>query len=132
MKAEFLCVKPKSSKAKNRFANLMDQLHSCRVEQRKDGKIFLASISGRYHFWMSESSDDHWDIIKQSHGEVIMLLFSLLFATHVPQDLYFKCDDFDWLREGALKSELLSVSQKVDIISNWMHHTDPKCFEDKK
>ena len=50
MKSEFLCVKPKSSKAKNRFSNLMDQLHSCRVEQRKDGKVFLASISGKYFF----------------------------------------------------------------------------------
>ncbi|MEK9699583.1 MAG: hypothetical protein VW270_27645, partial [Candidatus Poseidoniales archaeon] len=63
MKAEFLCVKPKSSKAKNRFANMMDQLHSCRVEQRKDGQVFLASISGRYHFWMNESVDDHWEVI---------------------------------------------------------------------
>jgi len=64
MKAEFLCVQPKSSKAKNRFANMMDNLHSCRVEQKKDGKLFLASISGRYHFWISESADDHWDVIK--------------------------------------------------------------------
>ena len=32
MKTEFLFVKPKSRKAKNRFANEMDLLHSCRVE----------------------------------------------------------------------------------------------------
>ena len=64
MKAEFICVKPKTFKAKNRFANLMDQLHSCKIEQRKDGKMFLASISVRYHFWMSESADDHWEVIK--------------------------------------------------------------------
>jgi len=63
---------------------------------------------------------------------VLKFLLSLLFATHVPQDLYFKCDDFDWLKERTLRSELLSVSEKIDIISNWMHHTDPKCFEDKK
>jgi hypothetical protein len=61
-----------------------------------------------------------------------MFLLSLLFATHVPQDLYFKCDDFDWLKERTLRSELLSVSKKIDIISNWINHTDPKCFEDKK
>ena len=42
---------------------MMDQLHSCRVEQRKDGQVFLASISGRYHFWMNESVDDHWEVI---------------------------------------------------------------------
>jgi len=63
MKTEFLCVKPRTSKAKNRFANLMDSLHSCRVEKRQDGKVFLASISGRYFFWMSESSDDNWEVI---------------------------------------------------------------------
>lgn len=64
MKTEFVCVKPKSSKAKNRFSNLMDGLHSCRVEQRQDNKIFLASISGKYFFWIPESGDEHWEIIK--------------------------------------------------------------------
>jgi hypothetical protein len=64
MKTEFICVKPRSSKAKNRFANMMDSLHSCRVEQRKDGKLFLASITGRYFFWIPEKGDDHWEIIK--------------------------------------------------------------------
>ena len=64
LKTEFICVRPRTSKAKNRFANLMNNLHSCRVEKRKDGKIFLASISGKYFFWMNESSDDHWEVIK--------------------------------------------------------------------
>ena len=63
MKAEINCVKPKSSKAKNRFANEMDLLHSCRVEKRKNGKVFLASISGKYFFWINELSDDHWEVI---------------------------------------------------------------------
>ena len=64
MKTEIVCVQPKSSKAKNRFANVMDKLHSCRVEQRKDGKLFLASINQKYFFWISEHGDDHWEIIK--------------------------------------------------------------------
>jgi len=63
-KTEFLCVRPKTSKAKNRFANQMDQLHSCRVEKRDGNRVFLASISGKYFFWMNESSDDHWEVIK--------------------------------------------------------------------
>tara|TARA_A100001201_G_scaffold24412_1_gene27658 strand:- start:201 stop:395 length:195 start_codon:yes stop_codon:yes gene_type:complete len=62
-KTEFICVQPKSSKAKNRFANLMDNLHSCRVEKREGDKVFLASISGKYHFWMNETVDDNWDRI---------------------------------------------------------------------
>ena len=64
MKTEFLCVQPKSKKAKNRFANLMDGLHSCRVEKRENGKVFLASISNKYFFWMNEGSDDNWEVIK--------------------------------------------------------------------
>ena len=63
-KTEFLCVRPKTSKAKNRFANQMNNLHSYRVEKRKDGRMFLASISGKYFFWMNESADDHWEIVK--------------------------------------------------------------------
>ena len=49
-KTEFLCVRPKTSKAKNRFANEMDLLHSCRVEKRDGNRVFLASISGKYFF----------------------------------------------------------------------------------
>jgi hypothetical protein len=63
VKTEFICVKPKSRKALNRFANQMRGLHSCRVEQRKDGKVFLASVSGHYFFWLHEGGDDHWEIL---------------------------------------------------------------------
>lgn len=63
-KTEILFVKPKSRKAKNRFTNEMCSLHGCRVEKREGGKIFLASISGKYFFWMNESADDHWDLVK--------------------------------------------------------------------
>lgn len=64
MKTKFVTVKPKTSKAKNRFANMMDNLHSCRVEQEDQEKMFLASISGRYFFWMSKENDQNWEIIK--------------------------------------------------------------------
>lgn len=43
---------------------MMDQHNSCVIEQRKDGKMFLASISGRYFFWIPEGGDEHWEIIK--------------------------------------------------------------------
>ena len=64
MKTEFLCVKPRSSVAKDRFVNLMDKLHSCRVVNRRNGKVFLDSISNRYSFEMFEGGDDHWEVIK--------------------------------------------------------------------
>jgi hypothetical protein len=64
MKKQFICVQPKSKKAKNRFANMMDNLHSCTIEKREDDKVFLSSISGRYWFWMQENGDDNWKVIK--------------------------------------------------------------------
>ena len=63
IKTEFICVKPRSKEAEDRFVNKMDKLHSCRVEKREYGKVYLSSISGRYMFSMFEGSDDHWEII---------------------------------------------------------------------
>ena len=64
MKTEFLCVKPKSTAATDRFVNLMDKLHSCRVMKREHGKVYLSSISNRYSFEMFEGADDHCEVIK--------------------------------------------------------------------
>ena len=64
MKTKFVCVQPRSNKAKNRFANMMDELHSCRVEQETEEKMFLTSITNRYSFWMDKSNDMNWMIIK--------------------------------------------------------------------
>ena len=63
IKTEFICLKPLSKEAEDRFVNKMDKLHSCRVEKREYGKVYLSSISGRYMFSMFEGSDDHWEVI---------------------------------------------------------------------
>ena len=63
LKTEFMYVKPKSLQAKNRFVIMMNKLHSCRVKNRKDGKVFLESISGKYFFTMNENEDSHWEVI---------------------------------------------------------------------
>ena len=63
VKTEFLCVKPRSVLAKDRFEICMDKLHSCRVIKRTHGKVVLESISNRYTFEMFEGSDDHWEVI---------------------------------------------------------------------
>ena len=55
-------VRPKSSKAKNRLANMMDGNAICIVEQDKgDGMLFLASENQKYFFWVNVSSDCHWE-----------------------------------------------------------------------
>ena len=64
MKSEFFYVSPRSTEATQRFVNKMDRLHSCKVDNRQDGRVFLSSISGRYLFSMMESDDKDWEIIK--------------------------------------------------------------------
>ena len=64
-------VKPKSSKAKNRFANLMENNPVCLVEQDTGSELFLASENRKYFFWVSirtgsnrfgSKVDSHWEI----------------------------------------------------------------------
>ena len=64
MKSEFICVKPRTSEAADRFTNKMYNLHSCRVDKREYGKVYLSSISGKYLFSIYEGGDDNWEIIK--------------------------------------------------------------------
>lgn len=59
-------VRPKSKKAKNRLANMMNNNPVCIVEQNKgDGTLFLASENGKYFFWVN--TQDHcecdWQVI---------------------------------------------------------------------
>ena len=53
-------VTPKSKKAKNRLANMMNNDAQCIIEQQKDGKVFLASMNNRYFFWVSLDNDPDW------------------------------------------------------------------------
>ena len=53
-------VVPKSNKAKNRLANMMESNPICNVEQDKgDGMLFLASQNGKYFFWVN--TEDFWE-----------------------------------------------------------------------
>ena len=63
LKKKLINVKPKSSKAKNRFSTQMDRLHAMEVEQETDTQFFVVSINKRYCFWLSKQNDPHWDII---------------------------------------------------------------------
>jgi len=63
-KPKFVTVEPVSNKAKNRFANTMDKLHSCVVEQETDKSLFLASINKCYFFWVDKNNDANWRIVK--------------------------------------------------------------------
>ena len=64
MKTEFICVKPRTSEARDRFTTRMHNLQSCRVDKREYGKVYLSSISGKYLFSIHEGGDDNWEVIK--------------------------------------------------------------------
>ena len=53
-------VTPISNKAKNRFANLMDRIEICIIEQHKGNKVFLTSLNGLNHFWATVDNDPDW------------------------------------------------------------------------
>jgi len=63
-KKKFINIKPKSSKAKNRFVNQMSSLHAMEVEQETDDMFFLASINRQYFTWVPKTGNEHWDIVK--------------------------------------------------------------------
>jgi hypothetical protein len=55
-------VTPKSKKAKNRFANLMDSNDEVIVEQNKGDKVFVTSANRKNHFWVNLNHDPDWEI----------------------------------------------------------------------
>ena len=67
-KLKRVSVVPVSSKAKNRFHNIMDLFHTCTVEQEKliDGvpHYFLVSLNRQYCFWVPVKGNEHWKIEK--------------------------------------------------------------------
>jgi hypothetical protein len=62
MNPSHIIVTPKSSKAKNRLINTMDGDPICLVEQRRDGKVFLASSNRKYFFWVDARNDPNWSL----------------------------------------------------------------------
>ena len=40
----------------------MEGFHSCKVEQEKDGKLFLVSLNRQYCFWIQKNGNEHWKI----------------------------------------------------------------------
>jgi hypothetical protein len=64
VKKKFVNVTPLSSRAKNRFVNIMNSYHSCEVQQEKDNMLFLVSLNGLYCFWIQREGNEHWRIDK--------------------------------------------------------------------
>jgi hypothetical protein len=63
-KRKFVNIIPKSSKAKNRFVNIMQSFHAMEVEQEKDNMLFLVSLNRQYCTWIPREGNEHWSVVK--------------------------------------------------------------------
>jgi hypothetical protein len=63
-KRKFICIEPVSNIAKLRFATEMDGLHSCYLDDEKNGTMFLTSVNGKYKFTVNKKEDSNWQIVK--------------------------------------------------------------------
>jgi len=59
---ETIKVTPISTKAKNRFHNLMNQNEMCKVEQNHVNSLFVTSMNNKYSFWIMLDNDQNWMI----------------------------------------------------------------------
>ena len=50
---------------------------------------------------------------------------------HVTPENYLKCEDYHWLKEGIESSTLFTPAEKFSIITRWLEHTEPECFDNK-
>lgn len=68
MTTEVVQVKPLSTKAKNRLANLMDGDPWCVVENKQGDTLFLASKNRRYFFWVGLNGlpDPNWELVRET------------------------------------------------------------------
>jgi hypothetical protein len=64
IKKRFVNVTPLSSKAKNRFVNIMQSFHAMEIEQETDDKLFLVSINRLYSTWIPKNGNEHWSVSK--------------------------------------------------------------------
>ena len=55
-------VTPKSTKAKNRLHNLMDNNPEVIVEKETETQFFVASLNRKNFFWMNKTNDSHWRV----------------------------------------------------------------------
>lgn len=56
-------LKPKSSKARNRLANVMAHDPTCVVEQVAHDRAFVVSLNKKYCAWIFLEHDINWQII---------------------------------------------------------------------
>ena len=59
-KTKFICVTPTTAHAQDRFVNIMEKFHSCRVQKTTENKYYLESLNKQYYFWVNKEGDANW------------------------------------------------------------------------
>ena len=61
------------------------------------------------------------------------MILPLLLALSQPEPkLLLTCEQFEWLSERTMNSEVLSVWKKIEFIARYAEGTDPTCFPEVK
>jgi len=63
-KKQFVNVIPKSSKAKERFVNVMSSFHAMEIKEETEDEFFLVSINRKYYTWIPKKGNEHWQVLK--------------------------------------------------------------------
>jgi len=61
------------------------------------------------------------------------MILPLLLALAQPEpQMLLTCEQFEWLSERTMNSEVLSVWEKIEFIARYAEGTDPACFPEVK
>lgn len=63
-KKKFVNVTPLSNIAKDRFINIMESFHACKIEDENEEMFFLISLNNEYSFHIQKTGNEHWKIEK--------------------------------------------------------------------
>jgi hypothetical protein len=64
VKKKIVSVIPLSNIAKDRFDNIMDKFHSCKIEKETEDLFLLSSLNQQYIFWCPKVGNEHWKLAK--------------------------------------------------------------------
>jgi len=61
-----------------------------------------------------------------------MILPLLLALSNPEPKMLLTCEQYDWLSGRTMRSEVLSIWEKIEFIARFAEGTDPACFPEVK
>lgn len=59
-----ILVEPISPTAKQRFDEMMNRLHICKIDHESETEFYLQSANQNYFFTIQKTNDPNWRIVK--------------------------------------------------------------------